>query len=814
MKINRLVVGAAAVAGLLTLTHIARAGALSPALERLATDYARAPGAVTQSVRSRAGAFANAFGPRVDPAGEVQVYIHYREGQRPADAALRLLGANRIKAALGVVQAWVPVGRLRQLAKLGGVARVGLPAYAVVRGHTAPLANATSCGSVPTNLSIDATGIAAENILALQNDGITGSNVKVGIISDGADCISSSQAAGYLPASVWIDSSLPGNGVEGTAMLEEVHAAAPGATLGFCGPNTSVDFVTCYQDFANWGANIISDDLGFPTAFFFNDPAGRSLVAGIQQFAQANPDISLVSAAGNDREDYFQSEYSASSTAPGITLTPTGYTPEPGGTTGRTYQSAMDIGGNPYEAVTYQLPSQYTAYFLLTWDDPLNGPYDDLDLYLVNSSGQIVDASTYDQTIDATYPPSSATWNEPGEYVQYTNSSSTSQQLKLVVMCYVCNQTQHLLVKLGGTMDGGGSFATTADGGLYGHAAMAEEISAAAARSTDNRGTSAVLESFSDTGPYIGGDWQSGTTSVPKPDITGIDGVQVSGAGGFGTPFYGTSAASPNVASVIALLRSGFPSTNYTAAQWRKLITDNANLAKLGSPPSSEGGAGLVDAQASAAALDSPITATITAPSGNPVQTPANTDVQFGASCSYSGSNQLSYQWTFGGNSGIPNSASLNPAPVQYTAGGIYTVTFTCKDSLQARSDQRTVEVDAAATAENQSLTTKKNLAVSGQLTGQNVGGEQVNYNVTSQPAHGTLSAQGTQFTYTPNAGFVGTDSFQYQIDNGVQVSNTGTVSIEVQGPTSSGGGGGGFGLGGLAALLGLAGLALVRRRR
>src|SRR5262249_11844981 len=44
-----------------------------------------------------------------------------------------------------------------------------------------------------------------------------------------------------------------------------------------------------------------------------------------------------------------------------------------------------------------------------------------------------------------------------------------------------------------------------------------------------------------------------------KPDITAIDGVTVTGAGGFGSPFFGTSAASPHLGGVAALLLQSAP---------------------------------------------------------------------------------------------------------------------------------------------------------------------------------------------------------------------------------------------------------------
>jgi hypothetical protein len=55
-----------------------------------------------------------------------------------------------------------------------------------------------------------------------------------------------------------------------------------------------------------------------------------------------------------------------------------------------------------------------------------------------------------------------------------------------------------------------------------------------------------------------------------------------------------------------------------------------------------------------------------------------------------------------------------------------------------------------------------------------------------SGPAHGSLAlnADGS-FTYTPAAGFVGTDSFTYEASDGVLVSNVAAVTITVSGPVA-----------------------------
>ena len=48
-------------------------------------------------------------------------------------------------------------------------------------------------------------------------------------------------------------------------------------------------------------------------------------------------------------------------------------------------------------------------------------------------------------------------------------------------------------------------------------------------------------------------------------------------------------------------------------------------------------------------------------------------------------------------------------------------------------------------------------------------------------PVHGTLAVNGTQFEYTPNFVYIGSDSFTYTItDQSGAISNTGTVNITV----------------------------------
>ena len=59
--------------------------------------------------------------------------------------------------------------------------------------------------------------------------------------------------------------------------------------------------------------------------------------------------------------------------------------------------------------------------------------------------------------------------------------------------------------------------------------------------------------------------------------------------------------------------------------------------------------------------------------------------------------------------------------------------------------------------------------------------GDPLTADLLASTTNGTLSlGSDGSFTYTPNSGFVGTDSFVYQADNGIYVSSPTTVSITV----------------------------------
>ncbi|MGH8398535.1 MAG: Ig-like domain-containing protein [Gammaproteobacteria bacterium] len=97
-------------------------------------------------------------------------------------------------------------------------------------------------------------------------------------------------------------------------------------------------------------------------------------------------------------------------------------------------------------------------------------------------------------------------------------------------------------------------------------------------------------------------------------------------------------------------------------------------------------------------------------------------------------------------------------------------------------------------TVSDGSVTTVENSAVSGALTGANPCncGTPV-FSVVTVPSHGTVTITNTTigaFTYTPTAGYYGSDTFTFQQANGLDTSGTATESVTVNAlpPTTSSG--------------------------
>lgn len=67
-------------------------------------------------------------------------------------------------------------------------------------------------------------------------------------------------------------------------------------------------------------------------------------------------------------------------------------------------------------------------------------------------------------------------------------------------------------------------------------------------------------------------------------------------------------------------------------------------------------------------------------------------------------------------------------------------------------------------------------------LDGYDGDGDELTYSLRSDPQNGSVSLDGAIATYTPNADYYGTDSFNYSVNDGTSESNTSAVNITING--------------------------------
>jgi hypothetical protein len=132
--------------------------------------------------------------------------------------------------------------------------------------------------------------------------------------------------------------------------------------------------------------------------------------------------------------------------------------------------------------------------------------------------------------------------------------------------------------------------------------------------------------------------------------------------------------------------------------------------------------------------------------------------------------------------SGLPPNLRYIPVPDFH---GTDSFTFMVQDSFGAQSNVATMTltvapVNDAPVAQPASVWTDRNRPVSLSLETFDVDGNPLAYTLVSLPAHGTISGAPPNYTYTPEGGYSGADSFLFLAHDGALESNVATVNIQV----------------------------------
>ena len=448
---------------------------------------------------------------RFDSSGNVQVYIHLENTNESTLQQLRELGATIevTNSDWNIAQAWVAPSALDALAAL-----------AVVKEITPPDYGQTKTGRVNS----EGDGIHRADLVR-SISGISGRGVKVGVISDGVNAWRAAVASRDLPDRLEIHPGSRGRGDEGTALLEIIHDLAPNAELAFSGPETNLEMVDSILWLANdafdgEGVDVIVDDLGYYSEAFYEDGpvalAAADAVAGGVVFA---------SSAGNNNNKHYTGTFSDD---------------------GNGYHD-FDSSSSTDIALRIGVGNSIA----LQWNDQFGSSGNDYDLFVCQPGLKPVKFNLQNGVCSGSVREQDGDDNPYERVSTYFLDSSTAD---VYIRKHSGDARELKLFVLRGSVREHG----VTEGSIIGHEAVEGLLSIGAIDASDPGNDEAQF--YSDRGPVE--IYFPTRETRNKPDLMGIDGVLVTGAGRFGRPeegvtgnrFFGTSAAAPHVAGIAALV--------------------------------------------------------------------------------------------------------------------------------------------------------------------------------------------------------------------------------------------------------------------
>jgi hypothetical protein len=344
--------------------------------------------------------------------------------------ALQSLGMRDIAVYSNDVGGWLPVD---QLANAGVLAEMHFARAAMPRTRSSVVAT-------------QGDFVQESSVIRSTYPSLTGTGITVGVLSDSFNCMSQYEQSGSgVPASgyngyapfgftaTYADDQEPSSGQaastsalpsgvnileeadcldygapeqppfgdEGRAILQIVHAIAPGAGLAFyTAVNSEADFANGITKLAAAGAKVIDDDVGYPDEPFFQDGLVAQAIITV-----AGEGVTYFSSAGNDGINSYE------------TTSPSFSTPGSGSQAGEQLLSFEATGGSTSTALPLSIPALYPGefiYLVIGWDQPFvtgsansGGATSSLDLCISGAGSDLVtDNNSYPSSVSCTGPTS------------------------------------------------------------------------------------------------------------------------------------------------------------------------------------------------------------------------------------------------------------------------------------------------------------------------------------------------------------------------------------------------------------------------
>jgi Subtilase family len=452
-----------------------------------------------------------------------------------------------------------------------------LPAAAAASVHSveSPVQNAAANAVGPAGATPD----QVRQALNATNLNVTGAGVTVGVLSDSFNALGGAAAdyGGALPpaSQVVVLQDRPGGTDEGRAMMQIVHDVAPGANLDFHTANpTEQDFANGILALANAGCRVICDDV-----IYFHEPFYQTgVVAKAVQTVEQQGVIFLTSAGNSDARGYQAA-----------------WNPIQMATVGRTVlRNTQNFGnGSPTQTVTIAgNPMDRAVNFVVQWNQPYGKVTSDLEVVVFVNNNVFLQRTRHNNI------PSQQ--NDP--FIRFLLPRGSTYTIAIQNLAGPDpGLIKEAAIGSAGLVTIQGENSGTTQGHQISPYALAE--GAVDSKNTPNLSGTLQSENFSSTGAGTQLWFNNDGSAIPGGPLV-YNPLAVSGIDNIATtvnppppltsfaPFFGTSAAAPSVAGVVADMLQANP--NLTFARVKQILQQTA----LPFGDQNIAGAGLVNAAA------------------------------------------------------------------------------------------------------------------------------------------------------------------------------------------------------------------------
>jgi LPXTG-motif cell wall-anchored protein len=623
----------------------------------------------SEAVRAVAGLGVNVPGGLEVIDGKVTVSVRFADPatqDAAVDAVAALGTVVAVTRSLPTIVVQAPPASFTQLAALPGVVSVTPALRPATSGGATAAASAHAAAATTSDAAKSCREIPAEADPILRSDaareafGVDGTGVTVGVISDSfdtaADVATTPQddvnmgslpgpgnPCGYTTAvRVLADASAPSTD-EGRAMLQNVHAIAPGATLLFHNdgptPATMADAVRALKDA---GADVIVDDVLFGYEPMYQRGVLASAVADVVDdgvtYLSAVFNYGAIGRSGpaaGQQTGAWESDSFTGMPCPQAVMDTL-----PPKTTGVDCMNFAP-GGDANALLGATIVAGPTFSLYTQWSNPENGIETGAFAVVFDAAGKHV--STFGLVDENT------AFSMTSVSTGAAKGTSVTADYRIALVRTVASAPD-MRTKLVFALDSGGVLGlqygtwpagVTVGPAAYGHAADPSAIAVGASSVL----TPENLEPYSSPGPatYLFEPVRSDAVPaarlpepqvISKPDVVAVDAVRTSFFVPDGNPpgifrFSGTSSAAPNAAGVAALAVQHAGKGISPAAIRAALVGSgrpiDGPLGYTGIVDENLIGSGLIDAEATLAALPAPTPTPTPTPTPEPSPTPTPT---------------------------------------------------------------------------------------------------------------------------------------------------------------------------------------------